>query len=1020
MSDARKRKLQASLSRSSDLPESLRFIPSTEPPTNGPHAKKLKTAAPTPVTPPNYDTRLLNLQAEQLLKATRQKDAEDKDLAKLAASVEKQIMAIVDGESLKLSDIRALSKKRGVTIPFIVQPPDDLQLNFTYAAPNTISRVGIPAVPLHNGTKAAELELLIEVPSEIVQEKDYLNHRIHHKLAFYLFTIAYSMKTKYDLSYQIRTSFGIPQVVLVVKYREREVVLQLSMAPDCLDQLKLGPMRNALRASEDATPEYNASVLLFLNNAILYTSLQDAAAHSPGFSGSILLARKYLSNRKLDVNLDQWAAVTAALLIGGGKNGGKVLSPNASALQLFRGTLLFLSNFFSTLSESISFGDVQAEPGCWIRSFNLFARMTDQRKIMLAHEFRSSSELLNQEEKNPISSFEKVFLEPVDILGRWDLEIRIEDSACISADTERIWRTLRKALGDRASLIRVARPQKNHFAAVSQALAPANTPLVQIGIQLKTPECQGTLVLGPPANASEAKSFRGFWGALSELRKFKDGRILESVVLSKTNPSLDICQKIMGLHFPDLPSAASWSAYGVDSEEEQRLLRNQKTLASEFDEFARLARELENLPLRTTNIASSDSIFSGCASAIPENIDGVIQFESSARWPDDLEAIQRTKLAFLLAMRTPFATIPGVMDVQVCLENQLSTGINSSSIPSIVNNGILRVSMSSGIIYNLRIHFDREKTLLTSYLRSATAKENPQTKDHYLAALAYYERVFVTTERHSQYSRKASSDHPAYAGSVVLLKCWFAAHLLFDYFSERAIELIGLHCFINDAECSNQSPVSVFYRTMRFLSAWDWRQDALFLDVDLERFKLNESAFDSLKLKDPGHSLTIYPPYEGDVVSVEKVAALRMTGLAKATHDKLQAFGSISSTLITPLSHFDCVITLADDRKSSKYRNIKSSDSESSKLNRLLKQELRDVFGHFIYFFTAEASCQIALLVDPALHISKRFRPNLGYATKQVKSEDGSIKVVFDMEGTLAEIERLGHGLITKIQRKLH
>lgn len=1017
MSDARKRKLQASLSRTNDLPESLRFVPSTTAPTNGPHVKKQKTTGTSEELPRNYDTSLLNLQCEQLLKSIRPKKIPDDNLERLVSSIQKQISSIKSAGQAKLSAIRAHSKKTGISIPFRDIPPEDLQLNFEFAG-CTIQPAGSFQVLESDLRAENEAILVLELDKSVIQEKDYLNHRIHYKTSYNLYVIASSLKDKYERYYEDRFIFGTKQTVLAVQYKDRKVIIVLTIPSDSFERQKLEPNKNADRSQDGPTPKYNTYILVLQSYNKLSAILQNAAQNSPGYRDSILLASAFLSKRTLAVTKDQWGLITASLLTGGGKNGGKVLSPNASALQLFRGTVLYLSQFFEDMSNSSTFSDETSPgPGCWISGINIFSACTLQERLFMRKELSDTVALLLDDGRDPIRSFEKVFLDSQSYRGRFDLE------TCIplvksNVDYERVWRTLRKALETRATLLLVQiRREKESSWRVSTSRPEYESVNLQIMINLDKEEFQNTMILGPPANTAEAQAFRGFWGSLSELRKFKDGRILETVSLNTSNPNLDICQKILGLHFPDLPHVSDWNTSNQDYAFGAAHTQKQQTVAAEFDEFARLARDLENLPLRITSISSTHSVFSSCALHIPQQIHASISFESSARWPDNLEAIQRTKIAFLLALREPFSSVSGVESVGVCLENQESA-VCSDINASILNIGKLEVRMISGIRYLLRIHLDREKTLLTTFLNSPASKSQPAFRQQYQTALNTYTEMYEVEERHAQMMRSYKSQYIALPQASILLKQWFEAHLLTSHFSDRVIDLLALSTFVNNEESIRVSPISALFCIMRYLASWDWRLDALVLTESASDYKAQKDNFEELKQLRPGHSMMIYPGYslEAKPVEIEKTAALRMTGLAKASSASLQAGHEFENILKTPLSHFDFVLELSDTKKPTKYKNVKPQGSNMESIRCMFLQDLINIYGECLHFFSSSTASQIAILVDPALRQERKFRPNLGFSSVS-NSSSAEHKVVMDVNAIIAEIERLGEGLITRLVR---
>lgn len=1012
MSDVRKRKLQAALAHASELPEALQFVPSIKAPANETNTKKQKLSDEVAAAKKDYDSGLFNLQAKEFFKLRRPKEGESGGLLKLVKNIEKQLRGIAESRAIKLSDAQSISRESDVQIPFASEPPSDLQLNLQYLEPSEITHLTSPSIS--SLEEAEETNLYVEAPPELLQEKDHLNNRVVYKLAFYQFIIAKSLKDKYSLYYERRIIFGIERIVLVVKQNERQVVIHLVVPQSSLDEIKLEPEKNADRSCAGPTPLYNTSILLLIHETSLIDRIRQASEQAPGFTDSVILAHGYLSKRSLPIKRDQWALVTALLLEGGGKNGGKLLSPNASALQIFRGVVLFLSQFFSNSHSSVAFGGSQQSPGCWVKGLNIFATVTEQQRQLLSRELSNTNLLLRDEHRTPLRSFEKIFLSSQNLIGSWDLEITIEKYIVDDNELERIWRTLDRALGGRATLIRVAHKFKQIRRSVSESMSMPTSDTVSISLMLDQTLCQSKMILGPPANTSEAKSFQRLWGDLAELHRFKDGKILEAVELMTPNATLDACHKILRKHFSSIPSSEKWIIYGADRIQERSLAEKSKALALEFYEFARVARDLENLPLRIENISSSHPVFYQTSHRQPQYLDAVLRFESSARWPDDLEAIQRTKIAFLLAARGPFESLPTVKGVQVRLESR-------SSMTSLLNSGLtknlafLHVEMTSGSVYRLRVQCDRELVLLEANLKNPSIKKDSRKKPQYEDAQKLYNSTYIDGEIHSQVMQALRSRFPTLPESTILLKEWFDSHLLCGHFSDQVIDLIALNIYINDAERKTNSPMAGFAQTLTYLAEWDWRQDPLILSEDLQTHKQQSAAFDQLKAQNPGHSMIIHPPYKLPPPEVNKLAALRMSALAKAASATLQTGGDITSTMVTPLGHFDCILTLSKS-KETKYKNLQS-DNSAVELSKLFLQDMEEIHGDALHLFPAYDMSKIGVLVDPALHQARRFRPNLGYPTRPASDHEGQM-VVIDTDVLFDEIQHLGAGIIKSIQRK--
>lgn len=59
---------------------------------------------------------------------------------------------------------------------------------------------------------------------------------------------------------------------------------------------------------------------------------------------------------------------------------------------------------------------------------------------------------------------------------------------------------------------------------------------IHVGITLRFPEAERLVDKGPKGDEEEkVAAFRKFWGSKAELRRFKDGSILESVLWAENN-----------------------------------------------------------------------------------------------------------------------------------------------------------------------------------------------------------------------------------------------------------------------------------------------------------------------------------------------------------------------------------------------------------------------------------------------------------------------------------------------------
>lgn len=346
------------------------------------------------------------------------------------------------------------------------------------------------------------------------------------------------------------------------------------------------------------------------------------------------------------------------------------------------------------------------------------------------------------------------------------------------------------------------------------------SPRLLIGLQLDATHAHRLLDIGPAADDKQAALvFRAFWGARSEMRRFKDGAILEAVLWADALgadadataaagaqaasplgapdaedwPLTRIARHVLQRHLdlsPDAvrplatqlshtlqPSLPAWQtlppsaaraqpapsapAANIDPQRESTALR------AAFDRLSALLKAAPGLPLTITNLQPTHSAFRYasvwlpaaidlgsdlCApldalSPIPslmalaaqggpadadeaaqlqeqatlrlrfglEPVDVLLQFESSARWPDDVTAIARLKTAFYLRIsQGEFSVRPLVFfgsEFRTCSHLFLAVMASEHNIESVVSEGHVDLFVD-GYVFRLRLLYEKEVHLL--------------------------------------------------------------------------------------------------------------------------------------------------------------------------------------------------------------------------------------------------------------------------------------------------------------------
>lgn len=423
---------------------------------------------------------------------------------------------------------------------------------------------------------------------------------------------------------------------------------------------------------------------------------------------------------------------------------------------------------------------------------------------------------------------------------------------------------LRRGLGNRTKAIAVLQPG-TPFRSISSTQTPS-TSTVHIGLIYDPAHAFRLVDHGPSAenqDSAVAQEFRQLWGDRAELRRFKDGRIAESVVWEvatsdeRAHIPASIVQHLLQLHFGISAEYVRTLQTPFDSmlrlpDDVHRLHRaagGYKPALTAFDGIVRSLKALdEQLPLALLNVSPiSDylrytSAFAplpvpaSTLMALPESlrflptIPIILEFEKSSKWPDDLKAIQKVKLAFFETIaRSLMASIPGL---------KASVAIGDSSNP-FQGYATLEIFTAEGWAFSASIWHDREVTLLDRIISSGKTLARPSDQEYSVreqreakAARELYTRTFIHSPRHHRAIANLCHKYNAYSGTVRLVKRWLAAHwLLQSHVSEEAIEIICARPFVGGKQASTEDAATVphskergFALVIAFLGEWKWEE----------------------------------------------------------------------------------------------------------------------------------------------------------------------------------------------------
>ncbi|WWC71798.1 uncharacterized protein I206_105757 [Kwoniella pini CBS 10737] len=682
------------------------------------------------------------------------------------------------------------------------------------------------------------------------------------------------------------------------------------------------------------------------------------------------------------------------------------------------------------------------------------------------------------------------------------LEPNPENPSHTDLATQSFANILRRGLSDRASLVHI-----------TPSRLTQNT--LDIGIVYNPEHATRVIDIGPSSETSQsaaAERFRQLWGEKAELRRFKDGSISESVVWDITRPEEailipgKIVKYLLGKHFGIseesihcISSNIEWSkiiqipesvrkAICVPGSEKQGF----RPVIQGYEELYKILKDIDSeLPLSILNVFESSELLRYSSTYVPHPldlnritssttstinhfppVDIAVQFESSPKWPDDLAAIQKVKLALfdklskIMTERLPKSKTNILFDEDY---------IHNSAAGEISDHSSLEILLPQGVSFRLKIYYEKERVLLERILYEdepifATSLPRPSKK---LAHQALEKHLFLFNHKtnHHQSIKPLHHKYPSYSTATRLLKKWFSSHMLSTHIPIEIIELIMAKIYLDSESLQNpNSATAGFVRSVIFLSEWDWRNVPLFVPIQsVKNSSISEKrlkfptnmkqdalkSFENLRNKEKASDSSIANQHGWVVFTEEDESGLRWTKgitrviagrvavLAKATLAAIKSESEngdlhVKSLFITPLEHYDILLHVSPLATSKDHQNIQanpeewetklkfrnlqsSSSSEQIRIDfnpiESFVHDLKRLYGDSVlWFYDNNGGVVVGGIWNPAKEGARNLKAFLGYNSIPVKSE--STLITINKEAILAEISRLGKGMIQTIERR--
>ncbi|GMF32639.1 unnamed protein product [Phytophthora lilii] len=842
---------------------------------------------------------------------------------------------------------------------------------------------------------------------------------------------------------------------------------------------KLAPSRNNVKHEPNmteeemkqcSTPMYNNSILEDMMMRQHTRELHAALKEAPQFAEACILAKVWLRQRGFHKAMDSVNDFLVSMLLLYLYQKKRINSQTPSD-QMFKVLVQFIA-VHKLEDEPLQFppaegGVVLTTEGMqtFRNSFelvfldssgrlNLFARVTRSAWKELQNAAAESVKLVQH---CTMDDFRSLFIKKNEFWTRYDqyywfpAPVPVDDA---DEDTytqeekrlindmglERFWlrkleSVLSKALTDRVSLVRPIAEDAADWN-MQYGSIPTQRKVV-VGLRINSDNAWRIVDKGPSADDKVASTqFRQFWRGKSELRRFKDGAIIEAVVwegISTENRHrvLDaIVNFIVPAHCPQLTSsqiktsnAALYSA--LDVEEPAGMKKAKASNASFestmnsvsklwviFNNFAKTLRDLDSLPLKVSDVLPVHPAFR-YTSLFPvqphplayskgEKLDAApmahvntvleplmlyLKFERSSAWPNEKKALMHAKTGFY-----------------VHIGHELQTRLN---LRCEVAKDCVDVFMS-GYVFRLVIRSEKELSVVTGAagIKKLAIVHSPE---------------YVTAKREADYlSKHANTIHAlhtkntSFGPTVRLVQRWLADKAMSNMLPVEAVELLVADVFLTTTPTSTpRSVLSSFLRFLKRISSFEWQTVPFIVDLnaslDDDKRREIQKRFEASSSSPAIHpAMFIAADYEDmDCLSSwtrftpDKVVLQRLISLAQASYSALiswLASGASSSgwkvAFASSRKEFDAMLQLATENLPTKrirvdgdkkhpfvapvYKNMDMTAVPVmigfDPVHELL-QDLQRSFGHLAFFFVNGAdTTEILITWKPQAFLPAKFR----------------------------------------------
>ncbi|AGO11801.1 AaceriADR029Wp [[Ashbya] aceris (nom. inval.)] len=324
-----------------------------------------------------FKSNIFKMQIDELQEQVKLKESHILRVEKFLHRLYDLLQGVPEWEGHSLAEVDAFFKGKAVCVPFCdPKPASSTPYKFGYKTPS-VALIGSFALKTAiYQPQGSSIDVLLTMPEELFEKKDFLNFRCVHKRSVYLAYLTYQLslalkKNKLEflhLEYAYLNSDPL-QPMLRISCNEASdseynfhktkfsVNLIVGFPYGVFEPKKLLPTRNCIRVGEDnstPTPFYNFSVLSSSTHEHYLKYLYKTKKQTEAFREACVLGRLWLAQRGFHSDMShaaslggfgnfEFAILMAVLLNGGGVNGNKILLHGFSSYQMFKGIMKYLA-----------------------------------------------------------------------------------------------------------------------------------------------------------------------------------------------------------------------------------------------------------------------------------------------------------------------------------------------------------------------------------------------------------------------------------------------------------------------------------------------------------------------------------------------------------------------------------------------------------------------------------------------------------------------------------------------------